>query len=79
MADIPLVLAADEIVVIAIVGGLAIAIISIVFSYVHKMVRESSRSKVQREIAAYVAEGTMRPEDGERLMRAASEPLKEEA
>lgn len=74
----PLMLASDDFVTIAIAGGMAIAIISIIFSYMHKMVREGARSRVQREIAAYVAEGTMKPEDAERLIRAAREPLKEE-
>lgn len=33
-------------------------------------IRASAREKTRREIAAYIAEGSMTPEQGERLMRA---------
>lgn len=32
--------------------------------------RSSAQEKTRREIAAYIAEGSMTPEQGERLMRA---------
>ncbi|MEQ8315816.1 MAG: hypothetical protein RIE77_08055 [Phycisphaerales bacterium] len=53
-----------------IVGG-AIAIIAIVFGIVGSTVKSVSREKTRREIAAYIAEGSMTPEQGEKLMRAA--------
>lgn len=34
------------------------------------MVRSTAREKTRREIAAYIAEGSMSPEQGERLMKA---------
>jgi hypothetical protein len=34
------------------------------------VVKSVSRERTRREIAAYIAEGTMTPEQGERLMRA---------
>ncbi len=37
------------------------------------IIRIRSRERSRREIAAYIAEGTMSPEQGERLMKA-SEP-----
>jgi hypothetical protein len=77
MTALPLVLAADEIVMIAMIGGLLIAIIAMVSGFVRSMYRERARATTQREIAAYVSEGTIKPEEGERLMRAANEPTKE--
>ncbi len=77
MTHAPLVLASDGIVMIAMIGGLVIAIISLIGSFVRGTERERLRRQTQREIAAYVAEGSMTPEDGERLMRAANEQPKE--
>lgn len=72
-----LLLADDDVVKIAMIGGLLIAMISIIFSFVRRMYTDGVRGKTQREIAAYVAEGSMTSEEGERLMRAANEPAKE--
>jgi hypothetical protein len=55
-------------------GALIIALASIVLSYARSMNRENVRGRTQREIAAYVAEGSMTPEEGERLIRASIEP-----
>jgi hypothetical protein len=52
-----------------IVGGL-IAIVAIVFSIVGGTIKAVAREKTRREIAAYIAEGSMTPEQGEKLMRA---------
>jgi bacteriorhodopsin len=49
-----------------------IAIISIIFGSVKSMVKSSHRERTRREIAAYIAEGSMSPEQGERLMNAKS-------
>lgn len=40
---------------------------------VTKAVRVTSQERTRREIAAYIAEGTMTPEQGERLLRAGRE------
>lgn len=77
MTTLPLLLADDDIVKIAMIGGLLIALISIIGGFIRRMYSEDVRGKTQREIAAYVAEGTMTPEEGERLIRAANEPTKE--
>ncbi|MCA9276285.1 MAG: hypothetical protein KDA29_09685 [Phycisphaerales bacterium] len=53
-------------------GGM-IAIVAIVFGSVRKMVVSSNVEKSRREIAAYIAEGSMTPEDGERLLKAGRE------
>ncbi len=51
-------------------AGTVIAIVAIVFGSVKKMVVSSNTEKSRREIAAYIAEGSMTPEDGERLLSA---------
>lgn len=50
--------------------GTIIAVVAIVFSAVRKMVISSNVEKSRREIAAYIAEGSMTPDDGERLLNA---------
>ena len=50
------------------VGGI-IAIIAIITSAIKDVIRTSKRESSRREIAAYIAEGSMTPEQGERLMR----------
>lgn len=55
---------------IVIVGGLFIAVISIVASFVKGVLKTRAQEQTKRELAAYVAEGTMRPEDAERIIKA---------
>lgn len=52
------------------VGVMVIVIIWSVFSFVHRIVKTTSRERTRREIAAYIAEGSITPEQGERLMKA---------
>lgn len=52
-----------------VVGG-AIAITAIICTSVGRTIRASARERSRREIAAYIAEGSMTPEQGERLMSA---------
>ncbi len=49
-----------------------IAVVAILGAYITRMVTTYSRERSRREIAAYIAEGSMTPEQGERLMRAAN-------
>ena len=66
-------LTADEDVLIPLIifsAGTIIAVIAIVFGAVRKMVVSSNVERSRREIAAYIAEGSMTPEDGERLLAA---------
>lgn len=51
------------------VGGL-IAILGIFFGSLKSVSENKEREKSRREIAAYIAEGSMTPEDGERIMNA---------
>lgn len=49
-----------------------IVVISTIFGSVKSMVKSSHRERTRREIAAYIAEGSMTPEQGERLMKSGS-------
>ncbi|GIK20531.1 MAG: hypothetical protein DYG93_13370 [Leptolyngbya sp. PLA2] len=64
----------DKEVFVFVVGG-AVGIVAIIFGTVSSMVRSTAREASRREIAAYIAEGSMTPEQGERLMKA-GEPKK---
>jgi hypothetical protein len=46
----------------------------LLLSYGYKTARTIARERTRREIAAYIAEGTMTPEQGERLMKAGETP-----
>lgn len=48
----------------------AVAIVAIVGGYISGVLKSSARERSRREIAAYVAEGSMTPEQGEKLMKA---------
>ena len=56
--------------VIAITGGLSVAMLGIVLGTVRQMVQTRQREQTRREIAAYIAEGSMTPDEGERLLKA---------
>lgn len=56
--------------ILAISGGFIIAFVAIVAGVVKSNVRTRQIEESRREIAAYVAEGSMTPEDAERLIRA---------
>lgn len=51
---------------LAVGGGLVIAVFAMTIGYFKSRHKELTR----REIAAYVAEGSMTPEEGERLLKA---------
>lgn len=57
----------EDVIVLVIMGCVAVA--AIIFTTVSGMVKSTSRERTRREIAAYIAEGSMTPEQGERLMR----------
>jgi hypothetical protein len=64
----------DDEVLFWLVGGL-VGIVAIVVGMATSMLKSMARERSRREIAAYIAEGSMTPEQGERLM-AAGEPKK---
>ena len=45
-------------------------VVGIVANSITQMVKAIARERSRREIAAYIAEGSMTPEQGERLMQA---------
>jgi hypothetical protein len=60
-----------EIPMIVIFGsGALVAIIAIIFSGARRIVEARAKEQSRREIAAYIAEGSMTAADGERLMAA---------
>lgn len=69
MEDIIREIIADEDRLMLAVGG-SIAVIWIVFATVGKIFTNASRERTKREIAAYIAEGSISPEQGERLVKA---------
>ncbi len=49
---------------------IAVSIVtSVVFGTIGKTIRGVARERTRREIAAYIAEGSMTPEQGERLLK----------
>jgi len=52
-----------------VVGG-GIAITAIVAGAIKSVVTANARERSRREIAAYIAEGSMTPDQGEKLMKA---------
>jgi hypothetical protein len=51
-----------------------IIVVSIISSKIASMANARSRERSRREIAAYIAEGSMSAEQGERLMSAGGNP-----
>lgn len=46
-----------------------VAVVSTIFRTCTSIVTVTARERTRREIAAYIAEGTISPEQGERLLR----------
>jgi len=67
----------EDIVKTAIIGGLCVAMLSIIMKTIKSTANTREREKSRREIAAYIAEGTMTPEDGRKLMEAGGRPSSE--
>jgi hypothetical protein len=61
----------DDIVkIIAVSGSLFIAVVAIVFGTITGAVKNAQRERSRRDIAAFVAEGSMTADEGERLLKA---------
>ncbi len=56
--------------IVAVGGGLFVAIVAIVGGLVKTMADTRQHEQTKREIAAYIAEGSMTPDEGERIIRA---------
>ena len=61
---------ADDPQVLFIGGAFMVAIVGIMFGTISGVIRTLARERTRREIAAYIAEGSMTPEQGERLLKA---------
>ena len=55
---------------VAVGGGIACAALWIVFTAVKAMVIGKAREDTRREVAAYVAEGSMTPDDAAKIIEA---------
>lgn len=60
--------------VVFIVCGSLVALIAIIFTTWGKRSRAKPRELTRREIAAYVAEGSISPQEGIEMLKAAREP-----
>lgn len=47
-----------------------VGVVAIVWNSASSMVRSTARERTRRDIAAYIAEGAMSPEQGEQLLKA---------
>jgi hypothetical protein len=58
--------------IIALGGGFLVALVAIITSAVQKIAQTKAREESRREIAAYVAEGTISPDDATKMLNAGS-------
>ncbi len=67
-----LTLAANDTAVMGIIFGVGgvVAVIAIVFDTMQKVLTTRQREQTKREVAAYVAEGSMSPDDAARILQA---------
>lgn len=65
----------DIIALLAVGGGFVVAVVAIVSSAIRSILVNKQREQSRREIAAYVAEGSMTPDDGAKLIAAGRSPL----
>jgi hypothetical protein len=73
--NFPLLLALESdaqaaVAIVAVSGGMLIALIGIISSAIRQTRQTRYREESRREIAAYVAEGSISPEDGAKLLSA---------
>ena len=61
-----------EFIVLVIIG--VVFIVGMILKTITTLVTHFGREKSRREIAAYIAEGSISPEQGERLMKADVDP-----
>jgi hypothetical protein len=60
--------------IVAVSGATAVFLLWVILTFIRRTVDRVQREQSRREIAAYVAEGTMTAEQGERLMNAGERP-----
>ena len=66
-------LSTSKLALILIFGGAFLtAIVSVIAGVIQNILKTRSRERTRQEVAAYVAEGTMTADEGERLLAASS-------
>jgi hypothetical protein len=60
--------------IIAVTGGLLLCIVSVIAKSIRRAVETKHKEESRREIAAYVAEGSMSPDDAYKLLSAGADP-----
>jgi len=60
---------AEDIYVLIPLAGISVAIIAVAGGILGATLRSKQFERSRREIAAYIAEGSMSPEEGERLLQ----------
>jgi hypothetical protein len=58
----------EEVAAMIVLGMLGIGLVSVVGSYIYKIVRARAYESSRREIAAYVAEGSISADDAQKLL-----------
>ena len=63
---------AQDVLTLAIIFGVggAVALTAVLGSFIASIVRTRARERTKREVAAYVAEGSITPADAERILEA---------
>jgi thiamine monophosphate synthase len=56
--------------IVAIAGGLVAGVVALITTCIQSVAKSRARERTRREVAAYVAEGSMSAEEGERLLKA---------
>ena len=69
-SDIPDEILRNIVPLAAITLGLGVGFVWVVCATVHAIFRDRAVERTKREVAAYVAEGSMTPAEGERLIKA---------
>ncbi|MBS0196121.1 MAG: hypothetical protein JSR77_05130 [Planctomycetes bacterium] len=67
-AELMRMLVREDVLIPALMAGSVVLIVAV--RTVGGVIKSVSRERSRREIAAFIAEGTMTPEQGERLMKA---------
>lgn len=60
----------DIIKIVAVSSAMAIGFFAVVLGIISSTIKHRSSERTRREIAAYIAEGSMTPEEGERILKA---------
>ncbi|MCA9279937.1 MAG: hypothetical protein H6815_05760 [Phycisphaeraceae bacterium] len=60
----------EAIPLLAIIGGFVVALVAIIGGFIKQITVTKHKEESRREIAAYIAEGSMSPEDGKAILEA---------